>query len=160
MATRACATAYQTAFNVGSDVILLQMDDAFTLLPCNSAPRSDPVMTNRLNALRRRSRSDPGPINRLALDMDRSAVSRQHPFMHRFAQRWVREDRIHQVLLGRFELLRDDETLNQLRHFGALPYSASLAGAIATTPTRGIEARPQMTSTLFFLRRPATPALS
>ncbi len=45
------------------------------------------------------------------------------------------------------------------RVFG-LPYSVSLAGSTFTVPTFGTDARPQITSTLFFFRSPATPPFS
>ena len=51
--------------------------------------------------------------------MDRLIICVQNTFMHHLRQRWVRENRVHQILLGRFQLPAHDVALNQFCDFSA-----------------------------------------
>lgn len=53
------------------------------------------------------------------LHVDDTSISIQHAFMHHFAQRWMREYRIHQVFFCGFQLATNDISLNQLGDFRA-----------------------------------------
>src|SRR5262245_5156460 len=52
-------------------------------------------------------------------DVQRPTERCKHALVHHLGQRRVREDRMHQVFLRRFELHGDHEALDQLRYLGA-----------------------------------------
>ena len=49
--------------------------------------------------------------------MQNAAIGIEHAFVHHLAQRRMREDRVHQLCLGRFQRLADSIALDQLGHF-------------------------------------------
>src|SRR5690606_37841537 len=48
-----------------------------------------------------------------------TSIGVEHAFLHRFRDRRMREDRVHQLFLGRLEVHGDDEALDHFRHFRA-----------------------------------------
>src|SRR5262245_6068701 len=51
-------------------------------------------------------------------NVERATVGGKHALVHHLGERGMREDRVHQVLLGGFELHRNHEPLDQLGHLG------------------------------------------
>src|SRR3546814_3331208 len=52
-------------------------------------------------------------------DVCSSDLGVEHAFLHRFRDRRMREDSVHQILFGRLEIHRDDEALDQFGDFRA-----------------------------------------
>jgi hypothetical protein len=69
---------------------------------------------------------------------------------------WDGENGVDQFLLRRLHVHRNDESLNELRGFGT---DHVCAKKLSNGRVEVSRASPQITSTLFFLRRPSTPRL-
>src|SRR5471032_110294 len=52
------------------------------------------------------------------LHIQHASISIQHRFLHHLRQRWVREDRVHQLVFCRLQIHRHHIALDQLGDFG------------------------------------------